>query len=212
MQEDICSPGDILDPEGAGLGPLAHTITVLLTHATPHPPKEIASYYDEYNDVETLELNYQRQLRRYSDERYISNFNTPENFIDETEEYQLNYENNNTDSPVNYSPIYASEMRNRGPYFQTNRVQFVTPFCNVLKSDSLEIYDTDEVDFPMEVTEIAADIERYDRGKMNLDIQNNLNGVNETIEPKEAENNTLYTCLCLGAFVISTILLIVYPL
>lgn len=209
MQEDICSPGDILahvdTEQDASLGPLARTLSALLTHATPHPPKDIASYYDDYNDVETLELNYQRQLRRYSDERYISNFNTPENFIDESEEYQHNYENNNTDSPVNYSPIYANEMRNRGPYYQTNRVQFVTPFCNVLKSDSFEIYDTDEVDFPMEVREIET--ERYDREKMNLEIPN----LNEN-EPKEFENKTLYTCLCLGAFVVSTILLIVYPL
>lgn len=205
MQEDICSPGDILahaDCE-ASVAPLARTLSALLTHATPTHQKDIAHY-----DLETLELNYQRQLRRYSDERYISNFNTPENFIDETEEYQLNYENNNTDSPVNYSPIY--EMRNRGPYYQTNRVQFVSPFCNVLKSDSLEIYDTDEVDCPMEVTDIPTEIERYDRGKMNLEIQNNLNVVEN--EPKEVENKMLYTCLCLGAFVVSTIFLIAYPL
>lgn len=206
MQEDICSPGDILahaDSE-ASIAPLARTLSVLLTHATPHA-KDIAQY-----DLETLELNYQRQLRRYSDERFISNFNTPENFIDETEEYQLNYENNNTDSPVNYSPIY--EVRNRGPYYQTNRVQFVSPFCNVLKSDSLEIYDTDEVDFPMEVgeREIQTEVERYDREKMNLDIQNNLNAIEN--EPTEVVNKMLFTCLCLGAFVVSTIILIAYPL
>lgn len=207
LQEDICSPEDILlhgEEQDGSITPLACTVTALLAHATC--TKDIASYYDDNNDVDTLELNYQKQLRRYSDERSIRNFNAPENIIDETDEYQLSYENNNAEA--SFSPIYANEVRNRGPYYHKNKVQFVTPFCNVLKSDSLEIYDMDEVDSLMEIRELEA--ERYDRGKMNLDIQNNLNGVIEN--PVEVENKTMYTCLCLGVFVISTIFLIIYPL
>lgn len=245
LQEVICSPEDILgnlESDGEeNIVPLARTVTALLTHATPPhcPPRDIttdpyyttfeqsheecaAGEYDETEDPESsLEVNYyQRQLRRYSEERFISNFNFSDNnqhyTIDESEEYQ-NTENNNTDSNIHYSPVYGTELRNRGPYYQTNRVQFVTPFCkedHVLKSDSFEIYDIDEVDFPTELMREDVDAERYDRGKMNLDIQNNLNRViaTETEAPKEDENKVLFTCLCLGTFFVSAILLIIYPL
>lgn len=246
LQEVICSPEDILGPLADSGGqhsvvPLARTVAALFTHATPHaPPKDIQTspyhtyeqthddcvggeyYANEVHDT-SLEVNYyQRQLRRYSEERFISNFNFSDNnqhyTIDESEEY-LNTENNNTDSDnAHYSPVYGSnELRNRGPYYQTNRVQFVMPFCkedHILKSDNFEIYDTDEVDFPIEVSREEVDPERYDRGKMNLDIQNNLNSVisTETDVPKEVENRVLFTCLCLGTFFVSTILLIMYPL
>lgn len=214
MQEDICSPEDILGraeeapPTGPAPAALARTLVALLAHATPRSPRDIPPYLDfSSDDAETLELNYQRQLRRYSDERYTLN----DDYIDEAEEYQ-NYENNNADS-AQYAPVYGSELRNRGPYYQMNKVQFVTPFCKgdgVLKSENFEIYDTDEVDFPMEEREIP---ESYDRGKMNLDIQNNLNGdVLPDTEPKENENRVFYTCLCLGTFVVSSIVLILYPL
>ncbi|XP_026745611.1 leucine-rich repeat and calponin homology domain-containing protein 1-like [Trichoplusia ni] len=245
-EEVICSPEDILGPLADSGGqhsvvPLARTVAALFTHATPHaPPKDIQTspyhtyeqthddcvggeyYANEVHDT-SLEVNYyQRQLRRYSEERFISNFNFSDNnqhyTIDESEEY-LNTENNNTDSDnAHYSPVYGTnELRNRGPYYQTNRVQFVMPFCkedHILKSDNFEIYDTDEVDFPIEVSREEVDPERYDRGKMNLDIQNNLNSVisTETDVPKEVENRVLFTCLCLGTFFVSTILLIMYPL
>lgn len=218
LQEDICSPEDILGQDGEAPLPdrapsvaaLARTVAVLLAHATPRSPQNITPYL-EYtsDDVETLELNYQRQLRRYSDERHISNFNN--DYIDEAEEYQ-NYENNNAEQ---FAAVYGNEIRNRGPYYLTNKVQFVTPFCKgdgVLKSGNFEIYDTDEVDFPVEEREV--DTERYDRGKMNLDIENNLNSEilvgNEP--PTENENRVFYTCLCLGTFVVSSIVLILYPL
>lgn len=226
MQEDICSPEDIL--EGASISPLARTISVLLTHAIPKQGnKDITPYNHREipNDPYNFELDYQRGIEppenplnipetyaleldyrpRFSEDRFISNFN----YIDESEEFQLNYENNNTETPP-YSPVYANELRNRGPYYQRNKVQFVTPFYKgdaVLKCDNFEIYDTDEVDFPIE--EAEENLNRYDRGKMNLDIQNNLNS---EMVPKEAENKTVYTCLCLGAFVMSAILLILYPL
>nr|XP_049708101.1 leucine-rich repeat and calponin homology domain-containing protein isoform X1 [Helicoverpa armigera] len=230
-EEVICSAEDILGCQPPGLSPLARTVAALLTHATPsardmptdpyhYETDQSGEYYAD--DAETsIEVNYyQRQLRRYSEERFISNFNFSDNnqhyTIDESEEYQNN-ENNNTDN-AHYSPVYAtSELRNRGPYYQTNRVQFVTPFCkedHILRSDNFEIYDTDEVDFPTELLREEVDTERYDRGKMNLDIQNNLNSVisTETETPKEVENRVLFTCLCLGTFFVSTILLIMYPL
>ncbi|XP_035445762.2 leucine-rich repeat and calponin homology domain-containing protein isoform X2 [Spodoptera frugiperda] len=237
-EEAICSPEDILGTlhcDGdSSVGPLARTVTALLTHATPHAAsRDIRpthsdthslqdDYYTSDDPDSSIEVNYyQRQLRRYSEERFISNFNFSDNnqhyTIDESEEY-LNNENNNTDSGIHYSPVYGTnELRNRGPYYQTNRVQFVTPFCkedHVLKSDNFEIYDTDEVDFPTELLREEVDTERYDRGKMNLQIQNNLNSVisTETEAPKEVENKVLFTCLCLGTFFVSTILLIMYPL
>lgn len=243
MQEVLCSPGDILGnhPECDGepsILPLARTVTALLTHATPPlAPKDTHTdphyhtttdhslrehYYEDDDPDSSIEVNYyQRQLKRYSDDRFISNFNTfVENnqhyTIDESEEYQLNCENNNMDG-AHYSPVYGtSELKNRGPYYMTNRVQFVTPFCkedHVLKSDNFEIYDTDEVDFPLEMRQEEIDTERYDRGKMNLDIQNNLNSPTCTeIVTKENENRVFYTWLCLGTFFMSTILLIMYPL
>ncbi|CAH0700820.1 unnamed protein product [Spodoptera exigua] len=242
-EEVICSPEDILgNLHGDGdlsVVPLARTVTALLTHATPppcasrdirpdtlythtHAHEQADEYYTTNDPDSSIEVNYyQRQLRRYSEERFISNFNFSDNnqpyTIDESEEYQNN-ENNNTDSGIHYSPVYGTnELRNRGPYYQTNRVQFVTPFCkedHILKSDNFEIYDTDEVDFPTELLREQVDTERYDRGKMNLQIQNNLNSVisTETEAPKEVENKVLFTCLCLGTFIVSTILLIMYPL
>lgn len=246
LQEVLCSPEDILGthPECDGepsIVPLARTVTALLTHATPPaPPKDMHTdphchttdppeqYHSEYYATEnadtSLEVNYyQRQLRKYSEERFNSNFNTlSENnqhyTIDESEEYQLNCENNNTDTSlsVHYSPVYGtSELRNRGPYFQKNRVQFVTPICkehHILTNENFEIYDTDEVDFPLEMGQ-EEDLERYDRGKMNLDLENNLNSViaTEAAAIKD-EDRVFYTCLCLGTFIVSTILLIIYPL
>ncbi|CAB3231393.1 unnamed protein product [Arctia plantaginis] len=195
-EEVLCSPEDILgihqecDGEPS-IFPLARTVTALLTHATPPaPPKDIhtdphyetsdrseeyaTEYYASEDADASLEVNYyQRQLRRYSEDRFISNFNTfSENnqhyTIDESEEYQLNCENNNTDVSlsVHYSPVYGtSELRNRGPYFQNNRIQFVTPICkehHILTNENFEIYDTDEVDFPSEIRQ-EEDVERYDR-------------------------------------------------
>ncbi|KAM3962750.1 LOW QUALITY PROTEIN: leucine-rich-repeats and calponin homology domain protein [Aphomia sociella] len=197
------------------------------THATPSDHNDIQSHpyhcgLEYAGDVtESLEVDYyKRQLKRYSEERYISNFNNIESYtIDEADEYQLNYENNNTDPQnvnVQYSPVYSDGLRSRGPYYQTNRVQFVMPFYknNILKSDNIVIYDTDEVDFPMELRHEELNTERYDRGKMNLDIRNNLNRDfnSETETAKENDNRVFYTCLCLGTFVVSTILLILYPL
>ncbi|KAI8425638.1 hypothetical protein MSG28_011452 [Choristoneura fumiferana] len=86
--------------------------------------------------------------------------------IDEAEEY---YDNNNTDLAQNahYSPVYTSNdgIRNRGPYYDKNRIQFVTPFCKrdgLLKSGDFEIYDTDEVDFPVQLEE-EPDTERFSK-------------------------------------------------
>lgn len=240
MQEFICSPEDILgnlqEAGGAGgsLAPLALTACALLSHATSHPrsPKDIQDPYQSYEYPEeptsdyasdvtetSIEVNYQRRVR-YTEDRFVSNFNNfsdygPNYTIDESEEYQLNYENNNTEVQSNFSPVYGTnEVRNRGPYYQTNRIQFVTPFCkgdSVLKSENFEIYDTDEVDFPIRQEE---NIERYDRSKMNLEIENNLNRdlTTETDAPKEDENRLLFTCLCLGTFFVSAIILIMYPL
>ncbi|XP_030041097.2 leucine-rich repeat and calponin homology domain-containing protein isoform X2 [Manduca sexta] len=235
-EESICSPEDILvnEPEdgNSGVIQLARTVAALLPHATPHAtphasPKDMQTDPYRYSmdqltvdvgdDVE-MEANYQRQLRRYSDERHVSNFNyeCTHYTIDESEEYQMNCENNNAEiQNGHYSPVYGTELRNRGPYYQNNRVQFVTPFCKadaVLKSDSLEIYDTDEIDFPV-VMETQEEVERYDRGKMNLDIQNNLNKeLDHETEAKNDNDRVFYTCLCLGTFFVSAIVLIMYPL
>ncbi|XP_072937267.1 leucine-rich repeat and calponin homology domain-containing protein isoform X2 [Epargyreus clarus] len=236
-EEVICSPDDILGnpPDGAegGMLPLARTVSALLTHATPRSPKDIHTDpqynnydlpdYPEYypNEPESIEVNYyQRQRSRYTEDRYISNFNNfdhSNNYtIDESEEYALNYENNN--EIPHYSPTYGSNdgLRNRGPYYQTNRIQFVTPFYKdgVLKSDNFEIYDMDEVDFPVDIVDSEINVGRYDRDKMNLDIQNNLNSepTPEEETAKERENRIFFTCLCLGTFFVSAILLIMYPL
>lgn len=222
LQEAICSPEDILEEREVQV---ACTVHALNAHATPHSPKDIAQPYypltvDVYEeDYETVELNYQKQLRRYSDERFIGNFNFGnygKNVIDESEEYQ-NYENNNAEESEHSSSQYADiELRNRGSYYQTNRVQFVTPFCKdpLQKTEYSEIYDTDEVDHSAVISE--RDIsDRYDRGKMNLEIQNNLN-TQLTIETdaalKEEKERLFYTCLCLGTFFLSAIVLILYPL
>ncbi|KAL0848920.1 hypothetical protein ABMA28_013319 [Loxostege sticticalis] len=243
-EEDVCSPEDILghDPESAApeLAPLARTVLALLAHATPTPPlrdqSDIAGPYTppEYHhrdpnythydnaSVDCVEVNYnKRQLRRYSEERFVSDFNFSDGqhyTFDESEEFQLNYENNNTESPQNihYSPVYGSGdgLRSRGPYYHNNRVQFVQPFYKdrVLQSDNFEIYDTDEVDFPVGLPQ-EEDMQRYDRGKMNLDIQDNLNrDLKPETEPNDNENRLFFTCLCLGTFFVSTILLIMYPL
>lgn len=237
MQEFICSPEDILgyhpEREGdASIAPLACTVTALLSHATSpqrspndisHPRYQTHAYGEEYDhDTEaSMEVNYhQRQRNRYED-RYVSNFNNFSDYtqytIDESEEYQVNYENNSEAHDGQYSPVYGTNdgVRNRGPYYHTNRVQFVTPFCkgaSVLKCDNFEIYDTDEVDYVSLREE--EDVERYDRSKMNLEIENNLNrDMNaETDAPINDEQRLLVTCLCLGTFFVSAILLIIYPL
>lgn len=235
MQEDVCTPEDILalrdhsdhdhDHDHSGhshqpdLLPLASTVTALLAHATPKTDTTYARAHDPYehytSDAEFIEVNYyKRQLRRYSEDSFVSNFNFDQPYtIDESEEYQLNYENNNADQNVSYSPVYDG-LRQR-PYYQNNRVQFVQPFCKdrVLQSDNFEIYDTDEVDFPVEVAQ-EMDVQRYDRGKMNLDIQDNLNrDLKRETEPVMGnDNRLLFTCLCLGTFFVSTVLLILYPL
>lgn len=243
FQEDICSPDDILGGDAAQSLAVAVTIQALLEH-THRSPKDIQPDPDTLNrendnypqndsiephinsitpETDSIELNYnQYQRSRYTEDRYISNFNFDnQNYtFDESEEYQLNYENNNTEQQQ-YSPVYNNELRLRGPYYQNNRIQFVTPFCKgngVLRSDNFEIYDTDEVDFP--VDSVASDLregkdfERYDRGKMNLDIQANYsNDLPVRVETAaERENRIFYTCLCLGGFILSAILLIVYPL
>lgn len=222
FQEDICSPDDVLDIERAML-PLARTVIALHMSSlkdiqpeysqdtiNPQEDIQIETPMDTQNSPEfdTITVNYRR---RYSEDRFISNFNfNDQNYtFDETEEYQLS---DNTESPqAQYSPVYTNELRIRGPYYHKNKIQFVTPFCKdgVLKSDNFEIYDTDEVDFPIELNE-NIDIDRYDRDKMNLDIQNNYDNVVESA--RDRENRIFYTCLCLGSFVISAIFLILYPL
>ncbi|XP_052747218.1 leucine-rich repeat and calponin homology domain-containing protein isoform X2 [Bicyclus anynana] len=247
-EEDICSPDDILgEAAGQSIASVACTIQALLEH-THRSPKDIPNPYQtiDSNDstIDSIELNYnQYQVRnRYNEDRYISNFNVDnQNYtFDESEEYQLNYENNNNEyspvynnteqySPVynnteQYSPVYNNELRLRGPY-QNNRIQFVTPFCKgdgVLKSGDFEIYDTDEVDFPVDSVNLVdstnlnenVDSERYVRGKMNLDIQSSYNNdIEMRVETAtERENRIFYTCLCLGGFILSAIFLILYPL
>ncbi|CAH2104963.1 unnamed protein product [Euphydryas editha] len=199
-------------------------------HDTLHRPQDYPQYqndspehsYDSPKplaspEFDTIEVNYDRR-HRYSDDRYISNFNyNDHNYtFDESEEFQ--YDNNNDSPPtVQYSPVYNNELRVRGPYYQKNRIQFVTPFCKgdgVLKSENFEIYDTDEVDFPVELSEETVDVNRYDRGKMNLAIQTNYD-TQSTIEvesARERENRIFYTCLCIGGFILSAIVLILYPL
>ncbi|CAH0726433.1 unnamed protein product, partial [Brenthis ino] len=221
-EEDICSPDDVLGIERAVL-PLARTVIALHMSSlkdiqpeysrditNPQENTQIDTPMDTQNSPEfdTITVNYRR---RYSEDRFISNFNfNDQNYtFDETEEYQLS---DNTESPqVQYSPVYTNELRIRGPYYHKNKIQFVTPFCKdgVLKSDNFEIYDTDEVDFPIELNE-NIDIDRYDRDKMNLDIQTNYDNMVESASDRE--NRIFYTCLCLGSFVISAIFLILYPL
>lgn len=242
FQEVICSPEDILGyhPErerDGSIYPLARTVCELLSHATPRSPKDNQSdpfFYDQSqaDDEEyyrrdiaenTIEVKYQRNLGgRYIDDRIVSNFNTFSEYpnsqhytIDEAEEY---YDNNNTDLAQNphHSPVYTSNdgIRNRGPYYHKNRIQFVTPFCKgdgILKSGVFEIYDTDEVDFPIQLQE-EPDTERYDRGKMNLDIQNNLNRDLTMETDAEKKDRLLFTCLCLGTFIVSAFILFLYPL
>ncbi|XP_045537695.1 leucine-rich repeat and calponin homology domain-containing protein isoform X2 [Papilio machaon] len=239
-EELICSPADILGVGNAGQGvqgvqgaaavrPLACTV-VALTHATPHSARDIQSdpqqnenaFDEDMNgdpQADTIEVNYQRQLNRYAEDRCISNFNFTDyanNYtIDESEEFHLNYENNNeTNQNASYSPVYEG-VRNRGSYYVNNRIQFVTPFCKgngVLQSDNFEIYDTDEVDFPVEM--INDDEGRYDRDKLNLDLQNNINReMTPYVETdKEREHRLMVTWLCLGTFFVSAILLIIFPL
>ncbi|KAJ2944540.1 hypothetical protein O0L34_g3888 [Tuta absoluta] len=216
-EEYICAPDDVLQSERDGsIASLARTIAALLAHATPTNQRsrgDSGHYHDEY--ASEIEVNYYKSSR-YSEERYVSGFNHSSQYtFDESEEYQI-YDNNNLENNQ-YSPIYGTnELRNRGPHYQTNRVQFVTPFCkgdHVLRNDNYEIYDTDEVDFPLQREE---DLERYDRSKMNLEIENNLNReLNTETEakvPVEAENRLLFTCICLGTFFVSAIVLILYPL
>ncbi|XP_013181297.1 PREDICTED: leucine-rich repeat and calponin homology domain-containing protein 1-like isoform X2 [Papilio xuthus] len=235
-EELICSPADILGVGDAGLGAqgvqgvrqLACTIAAL-THATPHSARDIQSDpqqnanasddMDADPQADNIEVNYQRQLNRYAEDRCISNFNFIDyanNYtIDESEEFHLNYENNNeTNQNASYSPVYEG-VRNRGPYYVNNRIQFVTPFCKgagVLQSDNFEIYDTDEVDFPVEM--INGEEGRYDRDKLNLDLQNNINSeMAPYVETdKEREHRLMVTWLCLGTFFMSAILLIIFPL
>ncbi|XP_045510796.1 leucine-rich repeat and calponin homology domain-containing protein isoform X2 [Colias croceus] len=179
VEEDaICSPEDILchhpELQGAGgstLVPLSHTIAALEHAHRMDPP-------------DALHLTYEPPHARYSDDRYIANFNYTIDELDEDDAYPEAY----------------------------NRIQFVTPFCKrggLLTGENMEIYDTDEVDFPVAMRE--EDLQRYDRGKMNLDIEDNLNAmVRETA--KEFENRIFFTVLCLGSFIVSTIILIIYPL
>ncbi|CAG5056491.1 unnamed protein product [Parnassius apollo] len=250
-EELICSPADILmysEREGdASIVPLACTVTALLTHATPYTsPKDIHTDPRYHNYVQTHELgpyqvseaaevteaeetstevnHYQRQLQRYSDDRYINNYNNMSDYannytIDESEEFHLNYENNNDSvESVNYSPVYGTNegLRNRASYYHNNKIQFVTPFCKenaLLKCDNFEIYDTDEVDFPLDTTNEDHEV-RYDRDKLSLVLQNNINTeMTPLVETdKEREHRLLVTWLCLGTFFVSAILLIIFPL
>lgn len=184
--------------------------------SSAHAEEYANEYYENVHQV-----TYHTNDYRCNEDRYISNFNyVHENHqhytIDEAEEYQVNSEQ---EQNTNYMPIYGNDtVKNRGAYYQKNRVQFVTPFCKnngVLKGDSMEIYDTDEVDCPVVPVRNEADTQRYDRGKMNLDITNNLNRdldkVNEAANLDE-QNRLFYTCLCLGAFFISVIVLYLFPL
>ncbi|XP_061379143.1 leucine-rich repeat and calponin homology domain-containing protein isoform X2 [Danaus plexippus] len=233
-EEDICSPEDIGDE--TSIRPLAITVQALLAHATRSPkdiqpndrstpelelvtnqspePEEFSTNHNQ--GFHSIELDYRQH--RYSEDRYISNFNYNQNYtFDESEEFQLNCENNNAETQNVYTPVYNNELRIRGPYYQKNKIQFVTPFCKgdgVLKSDNFEIYDTDEVDFPMDLISEEVDSGRYDRERMNLDIQANyiVNDDKQTESAKDRENRIFYTCLCIGSFLASTIFLILYPL
>lgn len=222
LQEAICTPDDVLRsldcPEGAwpqNLAPLARTISALLSHATPLKENNQSESTTTYMKLETQQFI-------QSEERYVSNFNSSEyNYtIDENEEYQ--YENNNAD--FQYSFVDNEIVRNRRPFSQKNKVQFVVPFyqrAGVISSDSLEIQDTDEVDFA-EITRIEDNL-RYDRNKLNLNIKNNLNEHLKEIDETEAkmddkntvfenEHRQLITCLCLGSFVMAVFILFMYPL
>ncbi|XP_026487488.2 leucine-rich repeat and calponin homology domain-containing protein isoform X1 [Vanessa tameamea] len=221
-EEDVCAPADVLCSAGeraAHTAALARTVRALLAHATAAPPPPAP--HSPSPEYDSIEVNYDRPRHRYAEDRYISNFNYNDQdyTFDESEEHQLGFDGG-ADSPpsVQYSPVYAEETRVRGPYYQKNRIQFVTPFCKgdgVFRSDHFEIYDTDEVDFPIDLTEGAIDADRYDRGKMNLDIRGNYESnttVVETETARDRENRIFYTCLCLGSFIVSTIALILYPL
>ncbi|CAK1549650.1 unnamed protein product [Leptosia nina] len=192
VEEDaICSPEDILchHPDLAmgehSVLPLTCTITSLLEHAHRSSPNEsINRSYDSTDIAESIEVNYERR-GRYNEDRYIANFNSCDAF-DENDEDGTEEE------------FYANELRSRGPYY--NRIQFVTPFKadGILKGETYEILDTDEVDFPIDPRE---NLERYDRQKMNLDIADNLNASVETV--KEFENRLFFTKLmCCAADVL----------
>ncbi|XP_037976752.2 leucine-rich repeat and calponin homology domain-containing protein isoform X2 [Plutella xylostella] len=183
------------------------------------------SYTGDYYE-NSYQVNYQSNSNRYTEDRYISNFNFTNDYsqsytFDETEEYQMNYENNNSESAqdVHYSPVYSNTatLRKRGPYYQKNKVQFVMPFCKtdgILRGEDIEIHDTDEVDFPVDMRPAEEEAARYDRGKMNLDIQNNLNTeLNKVTDTTVSQEDRLrITCLCLGTFFISALILYFYPL
>ncbi|GBP31365.1 Leucine-rich repeat and calponin homology domain-containing protein 1 [Eumeta japonica] len=206
-EEDVCSPEDILsyhsDYEGERVrdtGPLANTLAALLAHVTPAKENRATFEQNNYhiqdaNFVDSDSMIYHKQFRnRYTDDRSIGSFNYVDNTytIDEAEEYEIN---ENEYQNIHYSPVYNEGIRNRG-YYQYNRVQFVTPFCQkdgVLKSESLEIYDTDEVDFHS--VERNREV-NYDRSRMNLEIQNNLNRelAVEVSALKEEENRKLMCC------------------
>ncbi|VVC97320.1 unnamed protein product [Leptidea sinapis] len=202
VEEDaICTPEDILchrDVEGdSNVGPLARTIVALLAHANrpPRSPDDIQTNHSEpsVDDVDCIEVNYERR-GKYSEERYISNFNFSYTF-DEAEET---------------CDLEEFVESNDG----LNRVQYVAPFYKadgILTGEDYEIYDTDEVDFP---TETCEDLERYDREKMKLEIEDNLNELRPVVSEtaNEFENRIFFTILCLGGFLLSTIFLILYPL
>ncbi|KAL4715171.1 hypothetical protein ACJJTC_012218 [Scirpophaga incertulas] len=205
-EEEMCEPADILQPD-QGIGPLARTLSALLARALDIRPDP---YYRDY-ESDSIEIDYRKNQRvKHPDERYISDFNFdhPNYTIDESEEYLII--DNNDDG--HYSPVYG--VRQRATYHQNNRVQFVQPFYkdNVLRNDNFEIYDTDEVDFNTAATQDSAG--RYERGNLNLDIQNNLNrDFNMEIQPPEKQEDRVFaTCLCLGTFVLAAIILIMYPL
>ncbi|XP_038211023.1 leucine-rich repeat and calponin homology domain-containing protein isoform X2 [Zerene cesonia] len=181
VEEDaICSPEDILCHHPELQGAGCSTLVPL---SYTIAALEHAHRHRD-SPPEAIEVNYERANSRYNEDRYIANFNYTIDELDEDDTYPDAY----------------------------NRIQFVTPFCkrgDVLTGETMEIYDTDEVDFPVAMRE--EDLQRYDRGKMNLHIEGNLNApVHETA--KEFENRIFFTLLCLGSFVVSTIVLILYPL
>lgn len=231
FQESICSAEDILShhPEfpGACRSPrrLAVTLAAILNHATPQQrsPKDFSRPQpDNFNGCDDSYLyqhDYDTVRYRYSEERAISNFNAYSDYvIDEADEYEVYNNNNNAN---NYSPIYASEDTVNKMYNQNNKIQFVAPYfkkSGVLTSDNFEIYDTDEVDGPQTMLESEEQLERYDRAKMNLDIEHNLNTqlndakLKETVVKEDPENRAQVTVLCLGAFLLSVLILYLYPL